>query len=581
MPGIYGIKGELNKIEELHNTMLYNSRYKSHYKNVNNTTSLGISSYKHESFDIIENDKYVIGFEGYYYTEDSNVTTSTKKLLNLFLKYGNNFVKKIDGVFNIFIYSKEKNKLNIFNDWAGNCYLFYYWDGKNFIFSSEMKAILKIVSKKTLNKRGIAQQFMFDHCLYDNTLVNEIKILDPGSILEFKNNELQIEKYFDLKKHFYTLKTKSLYDYIDELYSLFDKTTKRFTNFGNISLPLTGGLDSRLLLHFLLKHNYDLKDIYTIGEKNNEDVIIAKKICNNLNLQHRRHSRNFYQLKKTFENGYRYHDGLLPSIFNNISRQEQILSNDCYYIINYLYNDIVFGEKFAFQNRFLKNNKKTNSQILSKIINFFVQKKPETIIQLINNKDIIRSVFEEIHKNLRNLENLPAVSIFDYFAWTQHCRRWVNIGNSSSRATRYIRRLVPSQDKNIILFAYNLPYNYRQWRYLYRKMIKTKCPVLASFPRAGTGLPLSSNNFLQIVGRAYHKYIKSRFTKNKKTSLEFYQEVVDDKIEDLLFSPKNMTDEIMDVKYKNEIWNNIKNGNDQTKLLHNIINIEIFLREYF
>ena len=63
--------------------------------------------------------------------------------------------------------------------------------------------------------------------------------------------------------------------------------------------------------------------------------------------------------------------------------------------------------------------------------------------------------------------------------------------------------------------------------------------------------------------------------------LHFYTQVVYDKIKNLLFTKDSRTDEILDAKEKKQIWENIKSGINQTGILHNIINLEIFLRKHF
>jgi asparagine synthase (glutamine-hydrolysing) len=582
MPGIYGIKGDTEKAELLNKTMLYNSTYNTKKIKPNESTFLGTSFYKNESYDIFENKEYVVGFDGYFYTSDSKVSMSVEKIYELYIDFGNTFIEKMDGIFNIFIYNKNEDKLNLFNDWAGNCYLFYYWDGKNFIFSSELKSILKIIKSKSINVKGVLQQFLFGHCLFDNTLVNEIKILEPASIVEIQGNNLNISNYFDLKNHLIIKNENNLNSYIEKLYSLFDTTTKKFMHIDSISLPMTGGLDSRLLLHFMMKYNYAFKDIYTVGNDKVEDVKIAKSICNHFNLNHRVFEFKYDDLHDSFEEGYEYHDGFLSSIFNNIEKQKTILKNDCYYMIQYLYNDFVFGEKFAYKNRYLKKSA-VNHVIIQKIIYSYLKSDVSFVRTLFDNPSTIDSIFEELYNYLKPAHNLPAHSIVDYFAWYQHCRHWINIGNSTSRSARYIRRLVPSQDKDIILFAFRLPYKYRQWRFLLRKTIQKKCPELVIFPREGTGISLKRNNYLQIIARAFRKYIKKDIYAPDTNNMYkyFFTNVVDDKIYSLLFSGNSRTDSLMDPKLKNEIFENIKNGKNQSLDLHNIINLEIFLRKHF
>ena len=50
----------------------------------------------------------------------------------------------------------------------------------------------------------------------------------------------------------------------------------------HISLALSGGIDSRTLLAFLLQHKRNDFEVHTWGDENNFDVQIAKRIANNI-----------------------------------------------------------------------------------------------------------------------------------------------------------------------------------------------------------------------------------------------------------------------------------------------------------
>src|SRR5210317_2139610 len=113
MPGIYGIFGDTNNFEAMHKDMLYDSIYNAKFLNINNKTNLGISFFKNESYDLFENEEYVIGFDGYFYTSDSKVSNDVNQIFSLYNQFKNNIVHQLDGVFNIFVYNKVQNKLTI------------------------------------------------------------------------------------------------------------------------------------------------------------------------------------------------------------------------------------------------------------------------------------------------------------------------------------------------------------------------------------------------------------------------------------------------------------------------------------
>ena len=51
-----------------------------------------------------------------------------------------------------------------------------------------------------------------------------------------------------------------------------------------IFIPLSAGLDSRLVLSALLRHNHKDITCFSYGLKNNTEIKIARDICSKLNL---------------------------------------------------------------------------------------------------------------------------------------------------------------------------------------------------------------------------------------------------------------------------------------------------------
>ena len=50
----------------------------------------------------------------------------------------------MNSLFSLAIYDKKKSTISILRDWPGRIPLYYFFDGKRFIFSSELKAFKSI-----------------------------------------------------------------------------------------------------------------------------------------------------------------------------------------------------------------------------------------------------------------------------------------------------------------------------------------------------------------------------------------------------------------------------------------------------
>ena len=577
MAGIFGIIGDISKSNIFEKSLKYLDFYKSNSIIVNDHTLLGITAFDPYSVEIFEKENYIIIIAGEYYGDDMDATWSRSKIFDLFQQYGCEFIHHIDGIFNILIFDKLKNLLYIFNDWAGGYNLFYYYKNNQFIFTTEIKGITKIVPSLTLNKRAMIEQLMFSHMLYDHYLFNEIKLLGPASILKYTAGNFEVINYFDLKNKYKIQSGKSESEYIDQLYEYFEIPTKKYLNRPDIALPLTGGTDSRLLLHYILKHNYQPKLIFTGESDQNDDVKIARKICKRFNLNHRTYPIDYHFYKINFFDNYKIHDGLLPPLRYSTMRKR--IFPEANFIIQYPYNNTTFGDRFTPNSKKYIGEFKANKENIEWICNYYLKVSNETVKLLFEEEFwLYDEIKNELITDLNQFIDFPSVFIFDYFTWYQHCRRVVNLG--AMDISKLTGRLAPSQDKDLILFAFNLPFKYRYWEYLLKKMITIKAPDLAKIRREGTNVPLSWPENVQMFFKYYHKNIKPKFNKKENSNTYFFRSIVNDKIDKILNSEKLKKRNTFNNDFIRRIWHEHLNGKNHAYLIHNIINIELFYREF-
>ena len=71
-------------------------------------------------------------------------TSDTEVILNAYLQWGEKFITKVDGMFGIAIYDRREGVVKLFRDRVGIKPLYYYYDGINFGFASELKGIVNM-----------------------------------------------------------------------------------------------------------------------------------------------------------------------------------------------------------------------------------------------------------------------------------------------------------------------------------------------------------------------------------------------------------------------------------------------------
>jgi len=216
-----------------------------------------------------------------------NLNSDTSTLFNMLIKYKEKALNYIDGMFSFVFFDLRKKKIIFARDRFGIKPLYYKYDNNNFIFSSEIKPILKFEKDKTINQRTVIDFFLKGSMDHDEkTFFKSVKSLCPGHYGVIKKNELKINKYWSLinKK----IKIQSENDIIKNLKDLFDKSVnKHILSDRKIGLFLSGGADSTALAFMLAKKLKENFSTYTYGFKNDKkfsEIKKAKLTINNLNV---------------------------------------------------------------------------------------------------------------------------------------------------------------------------------------------------------------------------------------------------------------------------------------------------------
>ena len=208
--------------------------------------------------------------------------TDTEVLLNLFIKYKENCLEKLSGMFSFAIFDKIEKKLFIARDPFGIKPLYYHIDENQFLFSSEIKTFFSLGIKKKINARSLSSYLTSEY--FENiekTFYEGILKLKPGHFLEIKNNKINIKKYFNfeqkLRKIYIPQKENEKEKYFEYLIKKSIKLS--MASDVPISIAASGGLDSSILQYEALKINKNLKLVsWDFKEENFSEKLYTNKI---------------------------------------------------------------------------------------------------------------------------------------------------------------------------------------------------------------------------------------------------------------------------------------------------------------
>lgn len=180
--------------------------------------------------------------KGYAFTSD----TDTEVVLNAYIEWGEDCVKKFNGMWSLAIWDSVEERLFLSRDRMGKKPLYYIHDGDNFFFSSEQKSLLSFLSVVTPSHNF--QSLIQKSYSYESTsqcLFKGIKRFPAASSGYFNRGNLKISKYWsilDADKIDVPSKYSDQVDYLRDL--LLDATKIRMRSDVPLGTGLSGGVDS-------------------------------------------------------------------------------------------------------------------------------------------------------------------------------------------------------------------------------------------------------------------------------------------------------------------------------------------------
>ena len=126
--------------------------------------------------------------------------SDTETIVHLYEEYGRDCVKHLRGMFAFVIWDRRKRLLFAARDRLGIKPFYYRWDGKSFLFGSEIKAILAYPDVSAeFNQSTLGEYLAFGYITGPETMFGGIRKLMPGHTLELtEQGQPKIERYWDL-----------------------------------------------------------------------------------------------------------------------------------------------------------------------------------------------------------------------------------------------------------------------------------------------------------------------------------------------------------------------------------------------
>ncbi|MFH0792167.1 MAG: asparagine synthase (glutamine-hydrolyzing) [bacterium] len=197
--------------------------------------------------------------------------SDTEVIVHAYEEWGEDFVKKIKGMFGLALLDLNKNLFYLARDIIGEKPLFYTKQDNFFAFASEMRPLLKeLPIDREINSLAIQSFFAFSRPVGDLCIYKKIKKLLPKQLLRFELNtgEVQLSNYWSVPRHFERsgAESRNLIKAEQRLIELLEETIPKFLVADvPVGAFLSGGTDSSAMVAMMRKFfNHPVKTFTAI-----------------------------------------------------------------------------------------------------------------------------------------------------------------------------------------------------------------------------------------------------------------------------------------------------------------------------
>ncbi len=217
----------------------------------------------------------------------------TEVILAAYLKWGISCVDRFQGMFAISLYDREKEELYLIRDRIGKKPLYYWLDGDNLVFASELKPIMEYPEFPKKIRKDVMKRYLYQQCVNEpDSIFENVYKVEPGQVIRFQKGKLSKHKYWDIAKVYHAKRQEKVRSYEEakeELKAILkDAVQKRMVADVPVGAFLSGGYDSSLVTAIAQEVSSEPVKTYSIGfnEERYNEAKYAKAVAKHLGTQH-------------------------------------------------------------------------------------------------------------------------------------------------------------------------------------------------------------------------------------------------------------------------------------------------------
>ena len=224
-------------------------------------------------------------------------TCDTEVILAAYLRWGEAFVSHIHGMFALALFDRQEDVVYFARDRIGKKPLYYYRNGEELIFGSELKPILASPGFSGRIRREVLPRFLFQQYLHaPDTILEDVFQLPPGCVMRLRPGmEPEIHRYWSVAERYAQLAAAPVTDYAEAREGLKCRLIQAVSDRMIADVPLgtflSGGYDSSLVTAVAQSLSDKPVQTFSIGfeEAAYDESPYADAVADHLGTKHTKH----------------------------------------------------------------------------------------------------------------------------------------------------------------------------------------------------------------------------------------------------------------------------------------------------
>jgi asparagine synthase (glutamine-hydrolysing) len=182
--------------------------------------------------------------------------SDTETILRLFARHGPACAAQLRGMFAFAVYDRLEGELTLARDPVGIKPLYYRFDGKALVFSSEVRSLLASGISPVLDPTAVLDYLAYGKVHAPRTVLRDVLKLPPATVLRLSKAGLRLETYWRLPARGKHPVAASLGEAVDMLENhISDSVQGHLLSDVPVGAFLSGGVDSSLIAAMMVRHS--------------------------------------------------------------------------------------------------------------------------------------------------------------------------------------------------------------------------------------------------------------------------------------------------------------------------------------